>query len=242
MKKLKLVHLALLALMTLNLSGQDSKFHLSKEKIIENAWSAMFGELTSDEVKSISVEVRDKEMTLTNKILVKRPNLYRNINDDSTLIFDGRRVVEIKNIANKGVNPNAEILSSNHWAHFEVDIALIFPAIFDHPSKFHGLREIEGKMVYEFFVALPLGGNVNYFIDAVNFKIIKRIARWEGNLAHREFVTMIAKHKTYDNIIYPEGFSYLSRDGKEKHVFYEKININPIHNNEIFNLGNYLKD
>lgn len=220
--------------------GED--LGLSKEQIIENAWKSMFGTLNNNDIGTISIEIHRGENP-PNQVLIKRPNLFRNLFEDSVLVFDGKRVVEIsRNEIAAGKLTKTKLLESNHWQHFEVDIALIFPAFFDYASKLQGLRKIESKLAYELFVALPQGGTINYFVDVKNFKLVKIIARWEGNPAHRDFKVMIDRYVAYDDFEFPVGYSYTSRKGKDVQVKYKGVRINIPIEDALFDVTSILND
>ena len=234
---LKLTFFMVLFFSTANTNAINNDKKITKEHIISNTWNAMFGSLDRSSVHSIYVERFSSDSKTPDRIWVKRPNMYRlETSDGEVIIFDGERAALKKTTKSVGSVQKIELLASSHWLHFEVDIGLFFPAFFDYPSKFKGLRKVEGVLAYELFVSLPLGGHVTYMIDAERYNIIKRVANWEGNPTHRSFENSIETYITFKNLKYPGGFTYLTREGDEMYVKYKNVQINPIVTNDFFQL------
>jgi hypothetical protein len=160
---------------------------------------------------------------------VQRPNKFRNEVRDGILVFDGHRAAWVKRSPDGEGNPRGpEIINSDSWVHFEVDIALLFPAFFDHESEYRGIKTIDGEKYHEIFVKLPKGAFISYFIDTEDFLIKRRAVSWEGNPEHDLWDNIIDKYIEYDGIKFPDGYSFKGRNGMEK-GFYKnfKINIKP---------------
>lgn len=222
----KVIQLLLISMMAVCIYGQNQKTNITKEEIIKNSWKAMFGELGNSDIKSIYLESYFHGSKVPNKITIRRPNLFRNEFTEATLVFDGKRALEIKNGKDENGNTyKPSVLKSNHWKHFEVDIALAFPAFFDYPSEYKGSKNVNGVDTYSLFVQLPLGGHVTYFVDAENFLIVRRLVSWEGNPEHKLWENLIDKYIEYEGKLYPDGYSFNGRDGKEK-GYYKNIKFN----------------
>lgn len=213
----------------LNFYGQNGNSTITKKEIIEKSWKAMFGKLKSEEVKSIYVEGFFHGSKIPNRMTVKRPNKFRNEVSGEILVFDGERAAWVKrNPDNEGNPRNPEIIDSDHWLHFEIDIALIFPAFFEYESEYRGIKTIDGKKLFEFFVKLPKGAHLSYFIDTTDFLIKRRQVSWEGKPGAKLWENIIDNYIDYDGIKFPDGYTFMGRNGMEKGVYKNfKINIEP---------------
>ena len=200
-------------------TGQDAS-EVTKETIVTKAWEAMFGELKSEEIKSIYLESYFHGRKVPGRITFKRPNLYRNETENNVIVFDGKRAALIDKSPEKSGDPNyLEIVDSSYWCHFEVDIALIFPAFFEYPSEYKGIYRKGENESYELYVELPLGGNVSYFIDTKSFLITRRLVSWEGDPDQDLWENLITGYIDYEGILFEKGFSFIGNDGREEGYF-----------------------
>ena len=160
---------------------------------------------------------------------VKRPDRFRNEVSSGILAFDGKRAAWVKRYPDKEGNPrHPEIIDSKHWLHFEVDIALLFPAYFEHDSEYRGIKIHNEKKYYEIHVKLPMGAWLSYFIDPVDFLIKRRLVSWEGDPNDGGWENIIDTYIDYDGIKFPDGYTFKGRQGMEKGLYKNfKININP---------------
>ena len=167
---------------------------------------------------------------------VKRPNLFRNEVQSGVLVFDGQRAAWAKREADKdGKAQDPEMIPPAQWKHFEVDIALLFPACFDHPAELQGVEKVNGNDAYVLFVRLPLGASVTYYIDSRSFLITRRLVRWEGEADPQPWENMLDNYVNLDGIHYPDGYSFAGREGKEK-GFYKNVRFNIETANELFRI------
>jgi len=226
----KLVPLLLLGILAIGVRGQTGDAKITREDIIAKAWKAMFGERQDKDIRSIYVEGYFNDRTVPSRMTVKRPNLFRNENPAGVLVFDGQRAAWAKREADKAGNPQGpELIVPEQWRHFEVDIALIFPAFFDHRSEFKGIEKVNGSDAYRLYVKLPLGSHVTYFIDSKSFLVTRRLVSWDGGNADSDlWENLVDSYVNHDGIIFPDGYAYEGRAGREK-GFYKNVrfNINP---------------
>ncbi|MFH2107421.1 MAG: hypothetical protein ABII93_02020 [Chrysiogenia bacterium] len=225
----KFMPFVLLCMMAITVKGQAGDLKITGEDIIAGAWKAMFGERRNEEIKSICFEGYFHGSTVPNRTTVKRPNLFRNEVPSGVLVFDGRRAAWVKRGPDKDGNPrNPELIKPADWKHFEVDIALAFPAFFDYPSEFKGVEKVNGSDAYKLAVHLPLGGNVTYFIDSKSFLVTRRLVDWDGDPKEALWENLVDGYIDYDGILFPDGYVYQGREGKEKGLYKNfRFNINP---------------
>jgi len=225
----KLITLLLAGMIATIAIGQTGDAKITGEEIIAKAWKALFGERHSKDIKSIYFEGYFHGSTVPNRTTVKRPNLFRNEVQSGVLVFDGQRAAWVKRGPDKDGNPRIpELIKPADWKHFEVDIALAFPACFDYPSELKGIEKVNGADAYGLFVQLPLGGNVTYFIDCKSFLVTRRLVSWDGDPNEELWENLVDGYIDYDGILFPDGYVYQGREGKEKGLYKNfRFNINP---------------
>jgi hypothetical protein len=237
----KLMPLLLLGAMATGVNGQTGDAQITREDIIAKAWKAMFGERSKTDIQSIYVEGYFHGRTVPNRMTVKRPNLFRNETPSGVLVFDGTRAAWAKRVPDEKGNPrNPELIDPAQWRHFEVDIAMVFPAFFDHPSEFKGIEKVNGADAYRLYVPLPLGGNVTYFVDGKSFLVTRRLISWEGDPKEELWENLIDGYTNYDGILFPDGYAFAGREGREQGFYRNaRFNINP--GDELFEIPQELK-
>lgn len=237
----KSISIIFLVLFTFSVHGQDGEKKLTKEEVINSAWKAMFGDLKNEEVESFYIEGFFHGRKIPNKMTIKRPNLFRNEVSSGTLVYDGKRAAWAERKPDKEGNERfPEMIEEKHWIHFEVDIALAFPAFFDYPSEFTSINRAKGNNEYRFYVELPSGANVTYFLDAETFLLKSRLVSWEGNPEHSLWENLITGYVEYKNFKFPDGYTFKGREGTEK-GYYKNVKINVEPQDELFKIPDELK-
>jgi hypothetical protein len=165
--------------------------------------------------------------------IIKRPNnIYKKYanGEGTVLLFDGKRayVLKGKNVEGNIVK-KPEVLPKEHWWHFEFDIALIFPVLFDYPVKYVGEKSINDIKHFELSVKMPLGTSLNYFINSKTYLIHKvhiEHLNAKGKMIHIE--RFFANYKLTDGILFPhDNYNYIKKTGKKNITSYKTIKINP---------------
>lgn len=236
-----LAPLLLAGMISLGAMGQAGNQALTKEEIIGKAWKAMFGDRSSQDILSLYVDGYSHGRTVPSRMTVKRPNLFRNENPSGVLVFDGKRAAWAKREPDEKGNPRTpELIQPEYWRHFEVDIALLFPAFFDHPSELKGIEKVNGADAYRLYVPLPLGANVTYFVDGKSFLVIRRLVSWDGDPKTELWENLIAGYASYDGILFPDGYTFQGRQGREKGL-YKNVRFNVDPGDELFKIPEELK-
>ncbi len=224
--KWKPVLLLLACMVSASAMGQAEEAKITKEDVIARAWKAMFGERKNADVRSVYVETYAHGRTVPSRITVRRPNLFRNEAPSGTLVFDGQRAAWAKREADEKGNPRGpELIVPEHWKHFEVDIALLFPAFFDHAAELQGIEKVNGNDAYKIHVRLPLGSFITYFIDSRSFLVTRRLVGWDGDDDPQLWENLIENDVPIDGIRYPDGYVFSGRAGMEK-CFYKNVRFN----------------
>jgi hypothetical protein len=214
---------------------------LTREDVVARAWQAAFGERQHKDIQSVYVEGYFHGATEPNRTTVKRPNLFRNEVSEGVLVFDGKRAAWARREPDKEGKPRGpELIEPQYWRHFEVDIALLFPAIFDYPSELEGIEKVSGSDAYRLRVSLPLGGIVTYFVDATSFLVTRRLVSWDGGPQPELWENLIDGYLEVDGIRFPDGYLFDGRKGREKGL-YKNVRFNVDPKDELFAIPAGLK-
>lgn len=233
LRKLIPAILMLTLILSIGTNGQDPE--LTKEQIIERTWKAMFGSLKQKKVRTIYYESYFHGRQEPGRIYFKRPNLFRNVSTDAILIFDGKKAAIVRE-GNEGAGTvKTEMVDSAYWAHFEVDIALIFPAFFEYPSQYKGISSTGGESTYEIYVELPMGGHVTYFIDQESFLVRRRLVSWDGDPEKELWENRITGYKDYNGLLFENGYSFIGQEGREEGYF-RNVKYNSVFNKSMFRI------
>jgi hypothetical protein len=237
----KPVLLLLACMVTTAVMARAAEAAPGREEIVAKAWKAMFGELKNADIKSVAVEAFSHGRTVPSRMIVKRPNLFRNEAPSGILVFDGQRAAWVKREADEKGDPRGpELIVPEYWKHFEVDIALLFPAFFDHAAELQGIEKVNGNDSYKLLVRLPLGSYITYFVDSRSFLVTRRLVCWDGEANPQLWENRIENHENINGILYPDGYAFTGRAGAEK-CFYKNVRFNIDPANELFQIPEGLK-
>jgi len=220
-----------LILMILLLINSCTEKRLSTEEIISRCAEAMGGIHHINNLKTIrtyAVFSDHGEHPLLFEI--KRPNLSRSAG--GKLVFDGKRACWIQ-----GINGDSkpELVDPEEWKDFEVEIAFVFPAIFEYPPELIGVETIDRREFYKLKVTLPLGATIIYFIDNETYLIVKAAANFKMNNNEVNPYRDYFDYREVNDLYLPHGFTYGSRYGQIK-GWVESYEINIPFNNDYFRI------
>ena len=227
-------------MVAINVMGQAGDATLTKDEIVGRAWKAMFGERLDKDIRSIYVEGFFHGRTVPSRMTLRRPNLFRNETPSGILVFDGKRAAWATREPDEKGNPRGpELIEPKYWRHFEVDIALLFPAFFDYPAEFMGSEKVNGTDAYKLHVALPQGGSVTYFVDRKSFLVTRRLVCWDGD-PKDSWENLLDGYTNHDGILFPDGYSFTGSKGLEK-GYYKNVRFNIDPADELFRIPEGLK-
>lgn len=236
-----LMPILLVSMIAISAPGQTAGASLTRDEIVARAWKAMFGERRSEDIRSLSLEAYYHGRAVPSRMTVRRPNLFRNENPFGVLVFDGQRAAWAKREPDDKGNPRGpELIPPAQWRHFEVDIALLFPAFFDHPAEFKGSEKVNGNDAYILYVPLPLGANVTYFVDSRSFLVTRRLVNWDGDPKAEPWENLIEGYADVDGMRFPDGYSFTGREGREKGL-YKNVRFNVSPADDLFRVPEELK-
>lgn len=237
----KRIPILLACMIAVSAMGQTGDATLTKEDVIGRAWKAMFGDARDADIQSIYVEGYFHGSVVPSRMTVKRPNFFRNEASSGILVFDGKRAAWAKREPDKKGNPRGpELIEAQYWRHFEVDIALVFPAFFEHPAELKGIEKVNGADAYRLYVPLPLGANLTYFVDCKSFLVTRRLVNWDGDAKSELWENLIDGYAKYDGVLFPDGYAFTGSKGLEK-GFYKNVRLNVNPGDELFAIPEELK-
>ncbi|MEW5764897.1 MAG: hypothetical protein ACOYXN_10230 [Acidobacteriota bacterium] len=143
---------------------------LTAPQVVARCAAAMGGADRIAAVRTLRIQMTPaaKPRTVTHEI--KRPDRIRSESADYILVFDGKRAGYLKGAPPEdGRDPGPKLLPEEEGRDFELDIAFLFPAFFDHPARYLGMESYEAKPHHKLAVTLPLGIRVIYWLDGTTF-------------------------------------------------------------------------
>ena len=149
------------------------------ETIVAKVGDAMTGNAVEiDDVRTVRVTMVYPDHAYPVVTEIRRPNCMRAEGVGSfVIVFDGQRGAYLERPpADDGSPRGPELIDAQYLKDFELDIAFVFPAFFDHPSEYLGREPVEGVDAHKLRVDLPLGIRTTYFVDATSFLPLKVVA------------------------------------------------------------------
>ena len=214
---------------------------VSKQDVIAKAWKAMFGDRKDQDIQSLYAEGHFHGASTPSRMTLKRPNLFRNEVASGVLVFDGKRAAWVARTPDEAGRPRGpELIEPGHWRHFEVDIALLFPAFFEYPSVLEGVEKVNGADAYRLLVPLPLGGSVTYFVDVGSFLVTRRLVSWDGGDNPEWWENLVDGWMDVGGIRFPDGYRFEGRQGGEK-GYYKNVRFNVEPGDELFEIPRVLE-
>jgi hypothetical protein len=113
---------------------------------------------------------------------ISRPNRVRKEREGAwVLLFDGHRAGYLDGpVREDGTKEGPHLVPAVEWGDFEMDIALYVPAFLEYPAEYLGETAVEGSRAHLLQVTLPLGGLVDYAIDAESWlPVMVRLPAWD---------------------------------------------------------------
>ncbi len=180
------------------------------EWVVAKAADAMSGAVEIEDLETLRIRTifPDHDYPVINEF--SRPDRLRTEGEDNyVLVFDGEEAAFLQRPPTEDGTPQGpELIDSAYLRDFELDIAFVFPAFFDHPTEYLGVESVDGVESHRLRVILPLGVPLTYFIDADTFLPLKVVAdiTVDGNEYHpiREF----SDYKNAGGIVYAHTFTY----------------------------------
>lgn len=148
----------------------DAAEPLTAPQVVARCAEALGGADKIASVRTLRIQMvpASKPKAVTHEI--KRPNRIRSESADYVLVFDGERCGYLKGAPSKdGRDPGPKLLPEEEGRDFELDIAFLFPAFFDHPSQYLGTEAFEGSPHHKLALTLPMGIRVTYWLDGIRF-------------------------------------------------------------------------
>lgn len=153
---------------------------------------------------------------------IKRPNLIRT----RWTVFDGHRGALLARTGKDGQPLPPELIPADELKDFEVDVAWVIPAFFEHPADYLGVEAVDGREAHVLRVGLPLGATMTYFVDRDTSLVVKAAADVElrGTKYHME--RAFSDHEPAGGVLFPRTFTYPGRHGETQHGSIAAIQVN----------------
>ncbi len=246
MKKLLLTGLALgvglwvgpFSASSLPQSQAPSADRLTATEVIANCAEAMGGKVKIDGLKTLRVGAvypdHGDKVFITE---IKRPNM--SYEAESYLVFDGQQACLLKGLDYKS---GPKLVDEEDLADFDIIVGCFFPAFYDFPSDYLGPETVDGRQVHKIRPQLPHGAELVYDIDARTWLPYKFRARLTVRGQSFDVERGFNDYRNVDGVLYPHGFTYLSRD--KKSVLQGRIasvEINPVLDDAHFTIPKNIK-
>lgn len=152
-------------------SCSDAAEQLTAEDIVARCAEAMGGEHGIETLRTLRFQLSAPNRPEPTMWEIERPNWVRKERiGDMVLVFDGSRAAFLQAPANEDGTPGVpNVVDQEHWHHFEMDIALYVPAFFEYAATYVDTTSVRGSAAHLLHVTLPMGGVVEYAIDAESF-------------------------------------------------------------------------
>lgn len=162
---------AIAALVPSILTAQE----VSARDIVARCARAVAGSRDIADLRTLRLEAVPQGQAHGETWEIIRPNLVRReVTGAFVLLFDGRRAGYLQGPRlPDGTLQGPHLVPSDTYYHFEMDIAIHWPAFFEYPSEYAGLTTVDGSAAHLLRVRLPGGGAVVYAIHAESFLPIR---------------------------------------------------------------------
>jgi zinc protease len=183
---------------------------LTATEVIAKCAEAMGGKAKIDGLKTLRVgAVYPDHGDKTFITEIKRPNM--SYEAASYLVFDGKQACLLKGLDTKS---GPQLVDEEDLVDFDVIVGSIFPSFFDFPSDYIGAEKVDGRPTHKIRPKLPHGAEMIYYIDAATWLPYKFITHMTIRGLAFDAERRLSDYRDVDGILYPHGFTYLSRDGK----------------------------
>ncbi|MFC1639235.1 hypothetical protein ACFL3B_00560 [Gemmatimonadota bacterium] len=202
------VGLAGIVVATTTLSAQQ----VTSEDVVSACADAMGGQAAIDNVSTIRLTYQLPDHGGPATLEIRRPNLLR-VGD---LVFDGDRAAFLaRQPLADGTPRPAELVPSEEWKDFEMEVGWFFPVFFDFPSEYGGIEVIDGIETHRLDVHLPLGARLTYFIDTATHLplMLESFVTVRGRKSR--YVRRFGDYRETGGILYPQTFTYYSHHVRE---------------------------
>jgi hypothetical protein len=186
---------------------------VTAEDVVSACAEALGGRDAIGDIKTLRLSYQLPDHRGPAHLELKRPNLLR-IGGD--IVFDGERAAILaRQPLVDGTPRPAELVPSEEWKDFEMEVGWFFPVFFDFPSEYGGVEVIDGIETHKLEVHLPLGARLNYFIDTATHLplMLESFVTVHGRKSR--YVRRFGEYRETGGILYPHTFTYYSHHVRE---------------------------
>jgi hypothetical protein len=188
---------------------------LTAEVVVARAAATWGGPERLDALRGMRAEVTYPDHDYPVTVEVERPNRVRSTGGDRYIsVFDGERAAFLHRINRDGEEKGPSLVDPEEVKDWELEIAWVFPAFFDHAAEYLGMGSIDGKSVHTLRVLLPLGVAVDYHIDAATFTTIR--AEATATIGENTYTSgrIYGDFENRNGVLYPTTMGYYFGDAE----------------------------
>lgn len=178
-------------------------------------------------LSTLRVEMTFHEHDYLVTVDVARPNLVRTTGGDQYIsVFDGAEAGFLKMTARDGTPTDPFRVEEEQVKDWELEKAWVFPAFFDHPAEYLGLRQVGEDSVHVLRVMLPLGARVDYYLDTESFLVVGGEAL--ATIGETTWVSgrTFSGFQETDGILYPTTMEFFFGDADPEPGTFEGVEFN----------------
>lgn len=199
------------------------------EQVVARVERAMAGAGRIGDLRTLRVEMTYPDHPDVVITEVGRPNRLRTENvGRSILVFDGQSGAFLKRPPSAdGTLQTPALIEAGYLKDFELDIAFVFPAFFDHPSEYLGRETVEGIDTHKLAVTLPLGVRTIYFVDAKTYLPVKVVADVTVDGTEYHPGRVFHGYSDWGGMMYPQTVTYWWTPDKVDTAVVNRVEVNP---------------
>lgn len=185
------------------------------EEVVARVATTWGGPSHLDALRGVRVEVTYPDHDYLVTVEIERPNRVRTTGGERYIsVFDGERAGFLHRIDRDGVEVGPSLVDPEEVKDWELEVAWLFPAFFDHPAEYLGMESIDGRSVHVLRVQLPLGVAVTYYVDAETFTTIR--AEATATIGENTYTSgrIFGDFENRNGVLYPTTMGYFFGDGE----------------------------
>jgi len=217
--------LALAALTSISACQQPTA-----DQVVERVAEAMLTEGGMEDVKTLRITMVYPDHDYPVVTEISRPNRMRTEGvGNYVMVFDGERGAFLEPPPAEDGSPRGpELIEARYMRDLELDIAFLFPAFFDHPTQYLGRERLEGREVHKLGVALPLGVDLTYFIDAETYLPRRMVAEVNVDGTDYRPVRVFDDYVNWDGMQYPRTVTYWWLEDQVEKATVDLVEVNVV--------------
>lgn len=201
----------------------------SAESLLARCMEAMGGRERIQQIRSLQVTWRMRDGKPLRRHDVERPRRLRSTSPggDWRVVFDGTRICAWGGLQ-PGDAPGPRLLTDPEKPEdFDIDLALLFPAVFEYPTTSLGMERIDGIALHRLRVLSPHGVELVTFLDAKTFLPVRLHIHFTKGGETYNNVRLFSDFRNVEGLLYPHTITGVTP--QKRYAFHvEKVVLNPV--------------